>query len=331
VVAHPSRRREATLEDVAREAGVSVATASRALTGRGPASNATRTRVAAAARELGYVPHAAARALATRSGTHVVVAVGGHTAHVLDDPYVARVLTATARTAAARDVGVSVRWLPLHDPGELGRLAEDRGIGGIVLVNPTRPALAAVPRAARGRIAAIGVGTRDVPSFDVDNGAATTRLVEHLVAGGRRRVAMITGPLWLPCTRRALAAYHRAAAESATPPRAVPGDFTAARGGSAAAEIMARWPDTDAIFALGDLSALGALGALRRAGVEVPGDVAVAGFDDIDFAALSDPGLTTTTNPVEAIATGAATAVLDRRAPGPPTLYPSTLVLRDSA
>ncbi|MEU4744837.1 substrate-binding domain-containing protein, partial [Actinosynnema sp. NPDC023658] len=77
--------------------------------------------------------------------------------------------------------------------------------------------------------------------------------------------------------------------------------------------------------------ALGALSALRRAGVDVPGDVAVAGFDDIAFAALSRPGLTTTTNPVEAIATGAATAVLDRHSPARLTFYPSALVLRDSA
>lgn len=324
-------RPEPTLEDVARRAGVSPATASRALTGRGPASPATRAKVAEAARELAYTPHAAARALATRSGTRLAVAVGGPTAHVLNDPYVARVLTATATTAAARDVGVSLHWLPLHAPGELGRLAEDRGVGGIVVVNPTRPALATVPRSARGRVAAIGVGSRDVPSFDVDNGTAAARLVEHLLAGGRRRIAMITGPPWLPCTERALRAYRHAVDAAGHPPRLVEGDFTATRGDSATTELITRWPDTDAVFALGDLSALGALTALRRAGVNVPGDVAVAGFDDIPYASLSRPGLTTTTNPVETIATAAATATLDRHTPPPLTFYPSTLVLRDSA
>ncbi|MEU4744836.1 LacI family DNA-binding transcriptional regulator, partial [Actinosynnema sp. NPDC023658] len=237
---------EATLEDVARLAGVSTATASRVLSGRGPASDSARRRVAAASRELAYVPHAAARALATRSGTRIAVAVGGRSAHVLNDPYVARVVAATAEVAAAREVGVSLHWLPLHDPGELGRLAENRGIGGIVVVNPTAPALAAAPRSARGRIAAIGVGTRDVPAFDVDNATATTRVVEHLLAGGRRRVAMITGPPWLPCTQRALTAYQRAVGEAGAPSRTVPGDFTAAQGETAATTIMTRWPDTDA-------------------------------------------------------------------------------------
>ncbi|MCE6996067.1 LacI family transcriptional regulator [Saccharothrix sp. S26] len=324
------QRREATLADVARRAGVSMATASRALSARGPASSSTRDRVTAAARALGYVPNPAARALATRSGTRIAIAVGGHTAHVLNDPYVARVTAATATTAASREIGASLHWLPLHTPAALAELAENRDISGIIVVNPTEPALAALPRSARRRVAAIGIGSRDVPSFDVDNATGTTRVVEHLLATGRRRIAMITGPEWLPCTRRALSAYHRATADAGTPSRHVPGDFTAARGGRAAADIMTRWPDTDAIFALGDLSALGALDALRRDGVDVPGDVAVAGFDDLAFAALSRPGLTTATHPVEAIAAGAAAALLDRRPVVPLTFYPSTLVVRGS-
>lgn len=324
-----AKNREPTLADVARRAGVSVATASRALSVRGPASASARHRVATAARELGYVPNAAARALATRSGTRLAVAVAGQTAHVLNDPYAARVLAATA-AAATRDVGVSLHWLPLHDPAELGRLTENRDIAGVIVVNPTTPALATVPRSARGRVASIGIGTRDVPSFDVDNATATTTMIEHLLTTGRRRIAMITGPEWLPCTQRALTAYHRALAESGTPPRLAPGNFTAAHGESAATTIMTRWPDTDAIFALGDLSALGALAALRGMGVDVPGDVALAGFDDIAYAALSHPSLTTTTNPVEAIAAGATTALLDHHTSTPQTFYPSTLILRDS-
>ncbi len=113
--------------------------------------------------------------------------------------------------------------------------------------------------------------------------------------------------------------------------RLVPGDFTAARGAEAAAEIMARWPDTDAVFALSDLTALGVLDGLRGLGVDVPGDVAVAGFDDIAFAGLSRPALTTTTHPVEEIAAGAVRAVLDPGDSRPVTFFSSTLVVRDSA
>ncbi|MFC6093047.1 LacI family DNA-binding transcriptional regulator [Saccharothrix lopnurensis] len=321
--------RGAKLTDVARAAGVSPATASRALSGRGPASAAVRARVASAARELGYVPNAAARALATRGGPRVAIGVGGRSAHVLADPYVARVVAAAATVAGAHEAGVSLHWLPLHDPGALARLGEDRGVGGIVVVNPTPELLAAVPRAARGRVAAIGVGTREVPAFDVDNGGGTASVVAHLLSSGRRRIAMVTGAAWLPCVRRAVDAYERLVGGAGCPVRVVPGDFTAARGEVAALEVLARWPDTDAVYALGDLSALGALGALRRAGVDVPGDVAVAGFDDL--AVASPSRLTTSTNPVEEIAAGATAAVLDRYRGVPERLYPSTLVLRDSA
>lgn len=310
---------------------MSRATASRVLSGRGPASAAARARVVSAAGELQYVPDAAARALASRSGTRIAVAVGGRTAHVLNDSYVARVVAATAEVAAARDVGVSLHWVPLHEPAELTRLVDHRSVDAVVLVNPTPPALAAVPRSGRGRVAAIGVGSRHVPSFDVDNGAGTAGVAEHLLAGGRRRIAMIGGPTWLPCSHRAVAAYQRAVDAVGAPARIVPGDFTAAGGGAAVTEIMARWPDTDAVFALGDLPALGALAALGRAGVDVPGDVAVAGFDDLAFASLAKPALTTTSHPVEEIAATAAVAVLERQAPHPCTFFPSTLVLRDSA
>jgi DNA-binding LacI/PurR family transcriptional regulator len=155
--------------------------------------------------------------------------------------------------------------------------------------------------------------------------------VRHLVRTGRHRIAMVTGPSWLPCCDRAVDAYRRVLRDSGAEPRIVHGDFTAARGAEAATEIMARWPDTDAVFALSDLTALGVLDGLHALGVRVPGDVAVAGFDDIAFAGLSRPALTTTTHPVEDIAAAAAQAVLDRRDTSGATFYPSALVVRDSA
>ncbi|MCG8926328.1 LacI family DNA-binding transcriptional regulator [Lentzea sp. CC55] len=323
--------RTATLDDVARAAGVSRATASRVITGQGPASPRARDRVTAAVTALGYVPDASARALVTRTGTRLAIAVIGHTAAVLDDPYVGRVLTSAAHVAAEREVGVSLHWLPLDDPGSLARLADGRGLGGLVVVNPTRPALETVPRRLRGRVAAVGVGTRDVPSFDVDNRAGTDGVVRHLVRTGRQRIAMVTGPSWLPCCDRAVEAYRQVLRETGGEPRVVQGDFTAARGADAAIEVMGRWPDTDAVFALSDLTALGVLDGLHALGVRVPGDVAVAGFDDIAFAGLSRPALTTSTHPVEEIATAAATSVLDRGNGARATFYPSRLVVRDSA
>ena len=319
-------QRIATLDDVARAAGVSRATASRVVTGQGPASARARDRVAAAVAELGYVPDAAARALASRSGTRLAIAVIGHTDAVLDDPYVGRVLT-----TAEREVGVSLHWLPLNEPVTLAALAGSRGLGGLLVVNPTRPALETVPRDLRGRVAAIGVGTRHVPSFDVDNRTGTDGVVRHLVNTGRRRIAMVTGPAWLPCGARAVEAYARVMRDVGGETRVVAGDFTAARGAAAAVEIMTLWPDTDAVFALSDLTALGVLDGLHALGVQVPADVAVAGFDDIAFASLSRPALTTSTHPVEEIAAAAARTVLDHGRTELVNFFPSTLVVRESA
>jgi DNA-binding LacI/PurR family transcriptional regulator len=167
-------KRTATLDDVARVAGVSRATASRVVTGQGPASARARDRVTTAVTELGYVPDEAARALVTRSGTRLAIAVIGHTAAVLDEAYVGRVMITATTIAAEREVGVSLHWLPLHDPSSLARLAANRGLGGLVLINPTTPALDTVPKSLRGRAVAIGVGTRHVPSSTSTTAAAPT-------------------------------------------------------------------------------------------------------------------------------------------------------------
>jgi DNA-binding LacI/PurR family transcriptional regulator len=108
----------------------------------------------------------------------------------------------------------------------------------------------------------------------------------------------------------------------------VPGGFCAADGAAGAATVLARWPDTDAIVASCDEVAFGALAVLRRSGRSVPGDVAVAGFDDVPAAELTE--LTTTTHPVEDIATSAVRAVLDGTR-DEQRYFPSELVVRASA
>jgi DNA-binding LacI/PurR family transcriptional regulator len=320
-----------TLEDVARAAGVSRATASRALAGARTVSTPARERVRAVADRIGYAPDLLARALAVGGGSRLVVAVAGPGPEVLDDGYVAQVVGAAAGVGDGAGLGVSLRWLPLDRPAGLERLAADRSVHGVVLVNSTEALLAAVPGALRGRIVAIGIGSADVPAVDVDNAAAAASLVEHLLRTGRRRIAMITGPAWMPCSWRMVDAYRRAVRAAGLPQRIVPGGFTPADGRAGASEALRRWPDTDAVFAVCDAAALGAVESLRGRGVQVPGDVAVAGFDDVAAAAWSTPALTTATHPVRAIATAAASALLERGPREPHTWFRSELVLRESA
>jgi DNA-binding LacI/PurR family transcriptional regulator len=267
----------------------------------------------------------------TGRGLRLVVAVAGLTADELRDPYVDRVVSAAATTAGAHGLGVSLHWLPVCAPSHLHQMAEDRTVTGVLLVNTTAALLAAVPPGLRGRVAAIGVGSRTVPSFDVDNAAGTAAILAHLYASGRRRIVAVTGAGWLPGTGRAVAVYRDLTRDAGLPFRLVPGDFTAASGRAATLRALDRWPDTDAILAGSDAMALGALSALHTRGVEVPADVAVAGFDDIPFAAVSAPALSTASHPVEGIATAATAAILDRRPPAPVTMFRSELVVRDSA
>jgi DNA-binding LacI/PurR family transcriptional regulator len=333
MIAHMSRPvvHRATLDDVARAAGVSRSTASRVIAGYGPVSAATRDRVVEAAGRIGYAPNPAARALVTGTGFRLVVAVIGAAPDVLHDPYVDRVVSTAASLCAPHDVGVSLRWLSLNAPGELHQLADDPSVHSVLLVNTTQAVLDAVPARLLGRVVSIGVGSPQVPGFDVDNGGAAAATLAHLYDSGRRRIAMVTGPQWMPCTHRPVESYLAAMRAAGLPARSVEGDFTVASGRTGMAEVLHRWPDTDAVFAGSDAMALGALAVLRERGVDVPGDIAVAGFDDVPFAALSAPALTTATHPVEEIAAGAVTALLAGSRVPPATAYASRLVLRESA
>ncbi|TCB98549.1 LacI family transcriptional regulator [Micromonospora zingiberis] len=322
-------RRPATLDDVARAAGVSRSTASRVIAGNGFTSPVARDRVRTAADRLGYVPNAAARALVRGAGVRLLVAVAGATPSVLDDSYINQVVSTSAQVCAPYGLGVTVEWVPLDEPGRLTRLADDRGVAGLLLVNTTDAMLGLVPRRLRGRTASIGIGSASVPSVDIDNGGGTAAIVRHLYATGHRRIAMVTGPPWLTCATRSVEAYRGLLRQAGLPAREVVGDFSAARGRAAAREVLRRWPDTDAIVGISDATALGVIGQLRADGVQVPGDVAVTGFDDIPLASVT--ALTTASHPVRRIATAAATMVLEQRPVPPLTVFPSALVLRESA
>ena len=326
-------RAAVTIDHVALAAGVSRSTASRVLSGTGATSPEAGLRVRSAADRLGYVVNPLARALARgEAGTRVVIAVSGPTPEALEDAYLSQVVSGAATVCGNQGIGVSLQWLPLDAPNEpLDRLATDRSVRAVVLVNTTRLVLAALGARLRGRVVSIGLGGPGVPSFDVDNSGGSTALVQYLLATGRRRIVMVAGPSWLPCAQRPVAAYRAVLRSAGLPEQVLPGDFTVAAGHAGAQEALRRWPDTDAIFGICDATALGALSALREAGVGVPDDVAVAGFDDVPFAALSTPALTTATHPVQQIAVAATAAVLGSAPVPPASAYPSQLVLRESA
>ncbi|GGL00415.1 LacI family DNA-binding transcriptional regulator [Mangrovihabitans endophyticus] len=321
-----------TLADVAAAAGVSTATASRALSGRGSASSHARTEVLRAAAALGYVPNPLAVSLARRRGHRIVIGFVATHEWMLADQYASRVISAAARTAGEHGAGVSAAWIRPGDATGLADLAGDRSVLGVLLVNHSRGLLDAAPAGLRGRIAVIGPGFDRVPSHDVDTPSAMRASLRHLVTGGRRRIAMLTGPAWVPSMRRPYAAYRDGMAGHGWPVRTVAGGLSTASGRAGAVAALRRWPDLDAVVASTDLTALGVLEALADSGRRVPDDVAVIGFDDVPLAQLGRPPLTTATHPVEQIVAGAVGTLLSGGAdPGLAVVHRSALVPRRSA
>jgi DNA-binding LacI/PurR family transcriptional regulator len=319
--------RAPTLEDVARQAGVSRASAARVLSGSVRVSSAIRERVERVAAELGYVPNAAARALASGRGTQVVIGKVTRGAYPLVDDYLARVIAAAASECARYGLGVGVRAIQAESADPLSGLAQDPAVRGVILVDATYAVLQAVPRSLAGRIASIGVGAPLVPFVDIDNGAGTGAIVKHLLASGRTRIAMIAGAPWLPCSSRPVREYNRAMTAAGLEPRIVAGKIDSGDGRTAAAKILDRWHGVDAIFAAFDELAFGALAELQARGIDVPGAVAVAGFGDTYGAGLLD--LTTGTHPVEAIAAAATRTLVNASTRRPEDRwFPSEPVLR---
>jgi DNA-binding LacI/PurR family transcriptional regulator len=172
---------------------------------------------------------------------------------------------------------------------------------------------------------------------DSDNTAGARIATGCLLDAGRRRVATITGPLDMGAGQDRLAGYRAALAGAGLPddPGLVAhGDFTVEGGARAMRQLLASAPDLDAVFAASDLTAIGAIGVLAERGVDVPGRVAVVGFDDVREAGLSRPPLTTVRQPIEQLGRTMAHVLLDRingRTSERATTLPVELVRRASA
>lgn len=321
-----------TLEDVAARAGVSRATAARILAGSPDAAAATREQVLRAAEQLQYTAHAAARALASGTGTRIVIGVVSRRSTITVDEYLGRFVASAAATAGATSVGITVQPIAADAREGLDALARDPTVQGVVLVNPVRSVVGNVPARLAGRIVAVGVGSGQVPAVDVDTESATRSMTEHLVQTGRRTIAMIAGPRWLPCARRALRGYAEAMDRAGLDVCATDAEFDLPAGRRAAARLLRRRPDIDAIVTACDEVAVGALETLRCHGRRVPDDVAVAGFGDTLLAAAV--GLSTATHPAEQIAATATRCLLDPSAAIPldaPRWFGSERRLRLSA
>lgn len=303
--------RVVTIRDVAREAGVSVATVSRVLNASGPVRPATRDRVRAVAAALRYVPNQAARSLITHETRTLGV--------VLPDLYgefFSEVIRGIDQRAQREHYHVLLSGS--HDDWtaiSAALRAMHRRVDGLIIMWPdidAKALQATLPVSVPVVLLNCASPRGDVPSINIDNRGGAQAMVAHLLSLGRKRVAFIAGPQQNHDAVERLAGYREAlaAAGLAHTAREVPGDFTELGGYRAVSALLDSGDPPDAVFAGNDSMAVGALSALREAGLRVPEDVGVAGFDDIPIARYLSPPLTSVHVPISELGTRALDALL---------------------
>lgn len=320
---------------MARLAGVSQKTVSRVFNNETNVIPETREKVLAAARELGYRPNIAARALLT-GRTHRLGVVSVGTSHFGPSS----LLVALERAARASGYALSVANSFDDDPAALAEAVDDllaQGVDAIILSEPVdggAPFEADVPVLTLG--AAPVVRAPAVLSVHAaEGGAAAAEVTRHLLGLGHRTVHHIAGPRRWWAAREREQHWRSALTEAgAEVPEPVEGDWTAAAGYRLGAALAAR-TEVTAIFAANDEMAIGAIHALHEAGRSVPGDVSVAGFDDIPLAAHVWPPLTTVRVDNAELATTGLTYLVDflnspATPPAPRPAHVHRLIVRGS-
>jgi LacI family transcriptional regulator len=279
-----------TIRDVAREAGVSVATVSRVFTNSAPVREDTRRRVREVARRLRYVPHGGARSLPTRTTSTVGVLLPD-----LYGEFFSEVIRGIDETSRPRGYHLLVSGSHADRSEAEAVLRALRGrVDGLILMSPDIDASALdanLPDTLPVVLLNCSVNGGGYDTIRIDNSGGASAMVRHLLGLGHRRIALIRGPERNLDAQERLRGFRQAMAGAEAVE--VAGDFTEAGGYRAVQSLLGGGPLPTAVFAANDATAIGALSALREAGYRVPQDMALTGFDDIPFAPYITPSLTT--------------------------------------
>lgn len=294
------RRRRPSIKDVARAAGVSTGAVSYALNGRPGVTEETRQRILAAARELGWRPNASAKAL-VNSRTYAVGLVMARPPELLEaDPFFPHFLAGIEKTLSQIDYALLLLVVGDDEERERDcyeRLAAAHRVDGVFLTDlrrndPRLPLLAALELPA----VAVGRPTEEVafPWIALDEAGAMEGVVRHLVALGHGHIAYVGGPPAYVHSVQREEAWRRSLQEAELQPGpTVAGDFSGPGGERATGELLSSTQRPTAIVYANDLMAIAGMTLAMRAGLRVPEDVSITGFDDIPLAAHVSPGLTT--------------------------------------
>lgn len=328
------------LVDVAQRAGVSIATASRALSGANGVSESVAEHVRGVARELGYVVNVHARTLAGGPSSAIGLIV-----HEIGDPYFAEIASGVLRVASEHGRTVQICHTgrdPENELVQIRSLIANR-VGAIIVAGSgfvdaaaqagAKEELSAF-QASGGRVAVIGRHHLNVDAVLPDNVGGGRSVGQHVLSLGHRRIALATGSRRMTTVADRLEGIEqalRAEGLSIEDLPTVEAAFTRAGGKVAAERILAEYPDVTAIIALNDDMAIGVLSHLRSAGVSVPGRISVAGFDDVAVAEDLSPSLTTVRLPMTEMGETALTLAMKPQSSRPRRKATKhTLIVRDS-
>lgn len=293
------------IREVARLAGVSVATVSRALKDPRVVSPKTRAQVMKAVEEAGYRPNLLARNFSSGKAYAVMVLVPN-----VANPFFSRVIRGIEQ--AAQDQGYSVL---LGDTQ--GKPEREHFYAGMALTNQadgliqldSRYPFAEKDSALAAPVPMVNACERIAdddryPVVELDNRGAAAAITRHLIQLGHRRIGVITGPADSPIVRDRLQGFREALEEAGLEfdtSLLAEGGFTMPSGDWGATSMLSGEAPPTAIFCMNDEMAIGAVRAIKKAGLSVPADISVAGFDNIEFASFTDPPLTTINQPAEAL------------------------------
>lgn len=332
-----SARSSVTIREVARRAGVSTATVSRALADPDRVAKATREAVFAAIAETGFTPNASARSLRARSTKMVLALLPG-----IGNSFYTPILNAVEEVLSLAGYGMIMGDTRMDRAREAHYdvLVRAGQVDGVMLLTGRLPHPAFAELDATVPITLICndiPGIDGLPVIEIDNHDAAIALVRHLIDLGHRRIGHAIGPADNVEAGYRLAGYRAALAEAglAVDESIVwPGAFRFDAGVEVAKRFLGHPDPPTAIFTSNDEMAMGFIRAVKDAGLRVPDDVSVAGFDDIEFARYFDPALTTMHQPRAELGRIAAENMVARMAGrgGAPmrTRLKCTLVVRDS-
>jgi len=328
-----------TLEDIARLSGCSRSTVSRVINGDANVSASTRQKVKKVITELNFQPNLAARGLASGQ-THILgLIVPLSVTSIFSDPFYPQLIQSVSKTSSQRDYSIML-WLasPEFERRTIHQVLYNGLIDGVIVSSMSLND-SMIPTLAESNLPFVTVGRNpndDKTCFiDVDNYNGAREAVDHLYKMGRRRIATIAGPGNVIVGFDRLRGYKDAILEHGLeydPELVVEGDFSDAGGYIAALKLINKNPD--GIFATSDVMAVAAIRALGEAGLKVPEDVAIIGFDDISLASRSIPALTTVRQPIELMGASVVNMLIDLiEHPSTATrslVLPTELVIRSS-